>query len=389
MVKCRSCEADSEFLRRKERPNYELDTRAIRIVDLFSGCGGLTLGLAEAARELGRSVEIPLVIDNDAIAIDVFRDNFPDATAEQQTVESVFDGDLGARPTEAERSMLERVGEVDILAGGPPCQGHSDLNNHTRRRDPRNALYERMGRAAEILRPRLVVVENVPAVMKDADGVVGVTRAALEAAGYSVAHEVINLSTLGIPQKRRRHLLVAAPKESIDPASLLAELGPACASHAVRTVRWAIVDLEDLENEEAFDCASAPSADNTARMKWLFEHGEYDLPNYERPNCHQNEDHTYKSMYGRLRWDEPAQTVTTGFGSMGQGRYVHPSRQRVITPHEAARLQSFPDFFRFSATGSRQAWARMIGNAVPPLLARAIGYAALPYLLAETAEEVA
>lgn len=85
-------------------------------------------------------------------------------------------------------------------------------------------------------------------------------------------------------------------------------------------------------------------------------------------------------MYGRLQWEKPAQTLTTGFGSMGQGRYVHPSQERTITPHEAARLQTFPDFFGFSAANTRSAWARMIGNAVPPLLSCNVGAVGIPQL---------
>jgi DNA (cytosine-5)-methyltransferase 1 len=88
-------------------------------------------------------------------------------------------------------------------------------------------------------------------------------------------------------------------------------------------------------------------------------------------------------MYGRLKWDEPAQTVTTGFGSMGQGRYVHPSCCRTITPHEAARLQTLPDFFDFSAVETRQAWARMIGNAVPPLLSWNVAAVVLPLIIGD------
>ena len=107
-------------------------------------------------------------------------------------------------------------------------------------------------------------------------------------------------------------------------------------------------------------------------MKWLIENDRYNLPNQMRPKCH-HDDHTYLSMYGRLDWDEPAQTITTGFGSMGQGRYVHPSRPRTITPHEAARLQTFPDFFDFGEDTTRKTWAHVIGNAVPPLLGVHIG----------------
>ena len=89
-------------------------------------------------------------------------------------------------------------------------------------------------------------------------------------------------------------------------------------------------------------------------------------------------------MYGRLRWDEAAQTITTGFGSIGQGRYVHPARRRTITPHEAARLQTFPDWYDFGKGTTRAALATMIGNAVPPLLMVALGLEVIPRLYSET-----
>ena len=117
---------------------------------------------------------------------------------------------------------------------------------------------------------------------------------------------------------------------------------------------------------------STPSPTNADRMRWLIEHGEFDLPNGRRPRCHHNE-HSYVSMYGRLRWDAPAQTITTGYGSMGQGRYVHPGKARTLTPHEAARLQTIPDFFDLGASNKRSTWAHVVGNAVPPLLGVHLG----------------
>ena len=108
-------------------------------------------------------------------------------------------------------------------------------------------------------------------------------------------------------------------------------------------------------------------------MAYLFDKRLYDLPNSRRPDCHRDGDHSYVSMYGRLHWHKPAQTITTGFGSMGQGRYVHPARRRTITPHEAARLQTFPDWFDFGDQTSPTELAKMIGNAVPPLLMLALG----------------
>ncbi len=367
---CKTCAADLEFLLTNERPDFEHGERPIRVVDLFSGGGGLTLGAAEAARRVGRGTTVALAVEHDDGPADVYALNFPGADLHRGDVADVFDGSLGSRPTVAERARARAIGHVDLLVAGPPCQGHSDLNNHTRRQDPRNALYLRAARAAEVLRPTFVVIENVPAVQHDKGQVVDLATTALEEAGYSVASKVLDLVRFGVPQKRRRHILLAILGDLLDPEVVLDMRSP-CDEHDVRSVRWAIGDLAHIPTRpppSPFDEPSKPTAENLARMKWLIEKDAYDLPNPMRPKCHHDDSHTYNAMYGRLAWDGPAPTVTTGFGSMGQGRFVHPSTPRTITPHEAARLQTLPDFFDLDSSKGRGAWATVIGNAVPPLL---------------------
>ena len=383
---CERCATDREFLVSKERPNYEGGPSPLRLVDLFAGGGGLTAGVAEAARRMGRGMEVALAVENDVHAADVYELNFPRANLVRADVETFLDGNLRTPVTASERSIALAVGGVDLLVAGPPCQGHSNLNNHTRREDPRNALYLRAVRAAEVLRPALVVIENVPTVRHDKGGVVEHSTQVLKAAGYTVASDVLHLVKFGVPQRRRRHLLLAANSERIDP-SVMGRLGSVCDDHAERSVRWAIEDLVNQTAQSGADTASRPAPVNLERMQWLIDRDEYDLPNERRPECHQGP-HSYNSMYGRLRWDAPAQTITTGFGCMGQGRFVHPAKPRTITPHEAARLQTLPDFFDLDAGKGRGVWARVIGNAVPPLfvvhlLAPLIG--ALPRRAAEAA----
>jgi DNA (cytosine-5)-methyltransferase 1 len=358
---------------------------AVRVADLFAGCGGMSVGLEEAARRAGHPLEIPLAVDLDQNVIDVYQVNLPEAKTRAADVATLFDGELGAKPTAMEREVKKAVGEIDVLLGGPPCQGHSDLNNHTRRNDPKNALYLRMARAAEVLRPKVIVVENVAAVQLDEGDVVETSSKALSRAGYEVAGQVIDLRRLGVPQRRRRFLLLASKVAEIEPTTILDELATRMPEHPDRTVRWAIADLLRAGGETTYDTSSGANEENRKRIAHLFKKRLFDLPNSERPKCHQGDDHTYLSMYGRLRWDEPAQTITTGFGSMGQGRYVHPGRQRTITPHEAARLQTFPDWFDFGEEAGRGALAKMIGNAVPPLLMVALGTAVVVGLCTATA----
>jgi DNA (cytosine-5)-methyltransferase 1 len=236
-----------------------------------------------------------------------------------------------------------------------------------------------MARAAEVLEPSVVLIENVPTVQHDVEKVVDVTIAALVAAGFAVTERIIDLAALGAPQRRRRHAILAIRGLASDADAVLDGLEVRCESHPARTVRWAIGDLVKVKSVELFDTPSVASPDNARRIQYLFKEDKYDLPNAQRPLCHHS-DHSYRSMYGRLAWNQPAQTVTTGFGSMGQGRYVHPAQQRTITPHEACRLQMLPDFVDFSNVKTRGALAQLIGNTVPAVLGIAIGEKVMPAL---------
>jgi DNA (cytosine-5)-methyltransferase 1 len=356
-------------LRASDRPDFELGDPAVRLVDLFCGCGGLTLGVAQAAHDLKMALDVALAVDIEEPTIEVFQHNFPKARSRAVDITEILDGEVSSPFTKREHSLVDSVGPVDVIVGGPPCQGHSDLNNHTRRSDPKNELYLRMVRATELLKPQVLMVENVPAVLHDKLNVVQRAIDALKALDYNVADVVVKLDQLGVAQKRKRHILVATLKPMPSPVKILEKLSSNKGS--TRNLRWAIGDLSNLKDPVGWDAPSRVSPENIRRMKWLIEREEYDLPNFMRPECHQ-QDHSYKSMYGRLRWLEPAQTITSGFGSIGQGRYMHPDSPRALTPHEAARIQGFPDYFSFEKIVRRTVLATTIGNAVPPPLARAV-----------------
>ncbi len=357
--------ADRAFLRSKGWPLLEAaeNKEEIRTADVFSGCGAMSLGAWEACRAVGKLMRPVVAIDSNPDALKLFKQNFPCGNAWQENITNLLDSPMGARSSASERRLVELAGRIDLLLGGPPCQGHSDLNNHTRRTDAKNQLYERMARFAEVVAPTHVIIENVPAVLRDKRRVVDVTVEALRKLGYKLDHGIVELSSLGVAQRRRRHVLVA----SLDQPVCLHEM-----IHKydcpVPTVEWAIADLASDEHNNLLDTPSASDSRNLKRIEYLFSHGAYDLPDSQRPDCHRLFEHTYRSVYGRLHWDKPAQTITSGFGCMGQGRFVHPSEKRTITPHEAARLQFIPDFFSFDGVGSRTALAQIIGNAVPPKL---------------------
>jgi DNA (cytosine-5)-methyltransferase 1 len=219
-----------------------------------------------------------------------------------------------------------------------------------------------MLRAAEVLEPQALFIENVPAVERDRGRCVQRVINGLERLGYRVDAKVVSVVDVGVPQLRRRHVLVAHERSapSLDDAVETARI------EAPRPLSWAIADLHD--DGSILNSAALLTHENRRRAEYLFKRDLYDLPNWLRPRC-QRGPHAYKSMYGRLRWDEPAQTITSGFGSPGQGRYLHPRRVRTLTPHEAARVQFIPDWFDFSLLVHRKHLARAIANAVPPKLA--------------------
>lgn len=332
---------------------------SIGIVDLFAGIGGLSVGAIEGARRKGRGAHVQLAVDSWSSALEVFGKSL---RLEHGTTAELDLGDVLAVIATTERAseepLLARGHGATLLLAGPPCQGHSALNNSTRHDDPRNDLYVAVARVALLLQPGAVVIENVSGVGRDKRRAAERCAAILSEQGYSVDARRLNLYELGAPQRRIRHVLVGTREGSFDFDELASEAG--------RSVEWAIGDLLATESDAMFDTPSVPSEDNESRIDWLFDNDAYDLPNPLRPGCHHG-DHSYLSMYGRLRWDEPAQTITSGFGSMGQGRFVHPLVRRTLTPHEAARLQFLPDFMDFSGV-SRKSLSIMVGNAAPPIL---------------------
>lgn len=363
-------EAERAWLQGRTPPPQGAGRQSVRTVDLFSGCGGLTIGLAEAARALNRPFEPTLAVDIDPVAVETFAANFPTADARCGDVADVLTGAVGTRLTPSERALARKAARIDVLVGGPPCQGHSDFNNRTRHRDHKNELYSTMVRAAEVLEPQHVLIENVPGALNDRRSVVQRTADALDDLGYRVAMGVLDLSELGVPQSRRRLVLMASLTHSVTPADVMEQH-----RRRPRDVAWAFQDLEtmpDSRRTSLVDAVAQSAPATRRRIDYLFEHGLADLPDRQRPACHAGGGHSYKSIYGRLAWDRPSQTVTTGFYSMCMGRYVHPSRRRTITAHEAARLQYIPDWFSFEGVRQRTALARMIGNAVPSRLSYAV-----------------
>ncbi len=395
LTKGETLSAGSEwFVARSRGAPLQLETRSrgsVRTADFFSGAGGLALGTAWAVEAIGRRHRPLLAVDVDEAAVDVHQYNLVPRRVHRGSVRDLLTPtpivsaeDPAQLPPSATIAQgaewMQSLGVVDLLTGGPPCQGHSNLNNKTRREDDRNQLYYWMALGAHALKAKAVAIENVASVLSDAGDVVGATLSLFERLGYVVVFNgVLGADRLGVAQTRKRHFLVVVRADVIGPSS--AEVDPWLKSIDLGRVPVldAIEDLQDVKPDVDIDRPSELSQENIRRVNYLFDNEVFDLPNHERPDSHKD-GHTYPSVYGRIRPDRPAGTLSTGFLSPGRGRFIHPTRRRGLTPHEGARLQGFPDDFRFlGASGSapkRTDIARMIGDAVPPPMAFHVALAA-------------
>ena len=357
---------DLAWLRSCQKPIEPIWKKEIRLVDLFSGTGPMTLGVIEAGRAVGIKVTPIFAIDFDKNAALNYAYNFPNCSVINDDILKYVDGEIGSPSTQAEEKTLKLVGHIDMVIGGPPCQGHSDLNNYTRRNDPRNQLIFRVVRFAELTRPRFIIIENVQGIRHDKNHILQSAEEYLESFGYQIHEQLIMASQFGVAQNRRRFFLIA----SLDNLEFDLQL---YMREKVNGVWWAINDLLAKNGNDVFNTSAKHSSVNQQRINYLFENNIYELPYQLRPKCQQKEDNRYTSVYSRMHPDLPAPTITSGFGSIGQGRFGHPYERRTLTPHEAARVQFIPDFFCFSKELTRVALQTMIGNAVPPKLTYIIG----------------
>jgi len=358
--------------------------RELRSLDLFSGAGGLALGFRQAADECGFTTRSVIAVDEDLGALEVYRQNHETSLILSDSVSMLINFQLNGSGDEATffgpptvaTKIAHLRGSLDVVLAGPPCQGHSNLNNHSRRDDDRNDLYLTVPAMAVALEIPMVIIENVPGVVHDHRSVVSTTISLLRSSGYHVTFGVHDAAAMGWPQTRKRFFLIASRDVVPLEVGLVAA---ALATDSTLPVTWALNSARVNDRDAFMDELPAISEENQRRVNFLFENELHELPNSERPECHR-EGTTYKSVYGRMRADQPAPTLTAGFLSPGRGRFTHPTEPRALKPREAARVQGFPNNYSFaSATGAppRTHLAKWIGNAVPMPL----GFAAALSLL--------
>lgn len=337
--------------------------RRISAVDLFCGVGGLTHGLSQA------NIDVRLGIDIDPASQYPFEIN-NDAKFLKADV-------VGLDSEIIKRHFLP--GSITLLAGCAPCQPFSTYSQSTKRggvlpkdRGKKNdwKLVGRFGDLIEEIQPDLVAMENVPPLMRE--DVYHRFLARLD--GYSVDARVIDCRAVGLPQTRKRLVLVAS------------KLGPISLPKFDRerqTVRSTIGKLPPIDAGESslgdrLHKASALSALNMRRIRSSTPGGTWrDWPEEIRARCHSRESgFTYPAVYGRMSWDEPSPTITTQCFGYGNGRFGHPEQDRAISLREAAMLQGFPQTYSFLREDEPASFAvlgRLIGNAVPVTLGKVIG----------------
>ncbi|RAZ84458.1 DNA cytosine methyltransferase [Cereibacter johrii] len=340
--------------------------KTIVAVDLFCGAGGLTHGLERAG------IDVRLGVDVDPSCKHPFSAN---------NNASFLLADVDDLDASTVANSL-RGGRVTLLAGCAPCQPFSTYSRSAARkgggkRKGRGSrddwrLVQRFGELVRALQPDLVTMENVPPLLDQP--VFAELLTCLD--GYSVDHRIVDVRDVGLPQTRKRLVVVASKLGPIELAAPDNDGGPATVRQAIGSLRP--VAAGEADPSDPLHAASRLSAINLQRIRASKPGSTWrDWPDELRAKCHQRSTGaTYPAVYGRMEWDQPSPTITTQCFGYGNGRFGHPEQDRAITLREAAMLQGFPANYSFLAGEDRPSFARigrLIGNAVPVPLGEYVG----------------
>lgn len=317
-------------------------------IDIFSGCGGLTEGMHQADFKTKIAFEI------DEIASNAYRLNHPDTTVITKDIREVSIAEI--------KNKLNGK-TIHLLAGCPPCQGFSSIRRLNRIEpvaDDRNNLIMEYVRLVQELMPYTIMMENVPGLI-EYDLFKEAIKILTKELGYKVDYKVVNVKDYGVPQSRRRLVLVG---------SRLSEIKVAEAPNEKQTVRQAIehLPLPEDSTDPFHKMFPAHRPHVLKRIEMTPKNGgsRKDLPKEYSLKCHEAINVGFNDVYGRLRWDDYSTTITGGCLNPSKGRFLHPEQNRCISAREAALLQSFPLDYIFPIDTPRTDLALMIGNALPP-----------------------
>lgn len=338
-------------------------TKAARpiAIDLFCGCGAMTEGFKRAG------FKIIAAVDNDIGACATYQKNHPEVFLKQEDIRLVDPASL----------LNSNIKTIDAIIVCAPCQPFSPQNKN-KKDDKRADLVLEVIRFAEKLNPALIIFENVfGLVTGPGQTIIDKLKSDLSRLGYKLGDpHAVDAADFSVPQRRRRCIMFASKTGKIPELSQ-----PMTPKSNRKTVKEAINDLQSLASGQKSPGDRLHFARNHAelallRMQHIPEDGgsRFSLPSELELACHKGKK-AYPDVYGRMKWDDVAPTLTTGCTDITRGRFMHPRDNRAITLREAARLQTFPDDYEF--TGSPSEIATQIGNAVPVLLAETIGLAAI------------
>jgi DNA (cytosine-5)-methyltransferase 1 len=333
---------------RANQDRMNASSRKWTAIDLFAGSGGLTQGLKKAGFDVVAAVEI------DKLAVKTYSRNHPEVLVFEENIR-----DLKCRTVL--RKLHKKKSQIDLLAGCPPCQGFSTLktlNGSNRVRDKRNDLVFEYLRFVREIRPRAIMLENVPGLA--ADKRMKKLSSALDELGYKCRFKVLDAQEYGVPQRRKRLILVG---------SLYGEIGFGRRTTKRKTVWHAFQGLAARKRHDPLhDTKVRKRSDRIRELISLIPingGSRSSLPYRLKLRCHR-ESNGFKDVYGRMAWGSVAPTITSGCVNPSRGRFLHPRANRAITLREAAMLQSFPKGYFFSLEKGKFAVAALIGNALPP-----------------------
>jgi len=320
-------------------------------MDLFCGCGGLSLGLRRAG------FKVVAAVDNDRLSTSTYGMNHKGTYLIKDDI-SLVD------PAALMEKLGLKQGDLDLMAGCPPCQGFSTLrtlNGGRQVNEPTNDLVYEFVRFVEIFRPKALMMENVPALLDDRR--LRRVRRRLEVLKYSCEADLFNAEDYGIAQRRHRMILFGALGDCPPFAPPISRR---------RTVAGAIRRLDSPEvSADILHNYTVRRSDNVISLiRRIPKNGgsRRDLPEEDQLDCHRRST-GFKDVYGRMAWDKPAPTITGGCINPSKGRYLHPEDDRAVTLREVALLQGFPSSYTFDMSSGRYPVAQMIGNAFPPKFA--------------------
>ncbi len=329
-------------------------------IDLFSGAGGLTVGLKRAGFKVVAAVEI------DEDAVNTYQANHPEVRVFHKDIREL----KGVEILEA-----TRVKKINLIAGCPPCQGFSKLTDKNKKEDPRNRLVIEMARIVEELEPEICMMENVPGLDGRGSPLLKRFESKLESLGYVINKKVLQMADYGVPQSRRRLVLLAGrgfkvdlpePTHARNSDNSLRQWIPLrkVLSKISKPILYSKAKLNGSPQKYGWHVIRDLKPISMKRLKYLKPGGNrMALPRRLRPDCHKKAK-GFQNVYGRMSWNDIAPTMTSGCTTLSAGRFGHPEENRTISVREAALIQTFRKSYSFEAKTIEKA-CELVGNALP------------------------